>query len=100
MIDDKFSKFPFHVHIVIFFQMSNIIENKDPKKKVDDLLKVFLSRPQGQRRRGRPKSRWQDGVEASAIKAGDNGQAGEGARSRAGQDRKAVVAPVSKIISW
>ena len=32
--------------------------------------KVFLGRPQGQRRHGRPKLRWQDGVEASAIKAG------------------------------
>ena len=36
----------------------------------DPVRKVFLGRPQGQRRRGRPKLRWQDGVEASAIKAG------------------------------
>ena len=35
----------------------------------DPARKVFLDRPQGQRRRGRPKLRWQDGVEASAIKA-------------------------------
>ena len=40
------------------------IETDDPARK------VFLGRPQGQRRRGRPKFRWQDGVEASAIKAG------------------------------
>lgn len=32
--------------------------------------KVFLCRLQGQKRHGRPKLRWQDGVEASAIKAG------------------------------
>ena len=32
--------------------------------------KFFLGRPQGLRRRGRPKLRWQDGVEESAIKAG------------------------------
>ena len=36
----------------------------------DPARKVFLGRPQGQRRRGRPKLRWQEGVEASAIKAG------------------------------
>ena len=36
----------------------------------DPARKVFLGRPQGQRRRGRPKLRWQDAVEASAIKAG------------------------------
>ena len=32
--------------------------------------KVFLGRPQGQRRRGRPKLRWQDGVEESTINPG------------------------------
>ena len=36
----------------------------------DPTRKVFLGRPQAKRRRGRPKLRWQDGVEASAIKAG------------------------------
>ena len=36
---------------------------------MDDLTGwVFLCHPQGQGRRGRPKLRWQDGVEASAIK--------------------------------
>ena len=59
----------------------------------DPARRVFLGRPQGQRRRGRPKLRWQDG-------ARDNGLTDEGARPRAvsdtseaGQDRKAVVAP-------
>ena len=32
--------------------------------------KVFLGRPQGQRRRGWPKLRWQEGEEASAVKDG------------------------------
>ena len=36
----------------------------------DPARKVFLGRPQRQRKRGRPKLKWQDGVEASAIKAG------------------------------
>ena len=36
----------------------------------DPARKVFLGRPQGQKRRGRAKLRWQDGVEASAIKVG------------------------------
>ena len=36
----------------------------------DPARKVFLGRPQGQRRRGRAKLKLQDGVEASAIKAG------------------------------
>ena len=40
------------------------METEDPARK------VFLCRPQGQRRRGRPKLRWQYGVEASAIKPG------------------------------
>ena len=57
-------------------------------------------RPQGQRRRGRPKLRWQDGVEASAIKAGVTDwqtKARDRERFRTllkvGQDRKAVLAP-------
>ena len=37
------------------------IETDDPARK------VFLGRPQGQRRRGRPKWRWQDCLEASTI---------------------------------
>ena len=71
----------------------------------DPARKVLLGRPQGQSGRGRPKLRWQDGVEASGIRAWDNGLADEGARPQllrhrvsdtpeAGQDRtKAVVAP-------
>ena len=40
------------------------METDDPPRK------VFLGRPQGQRCCARPKLRWQDGVEAFAIKAG------------------------------
>ena len=36
----------------------------------DPARKVFLGRPQGQRRRGRLKMRWQDSVEATFIKSG------------------------------
>ena len=36
----------------------------------DPAHKVFLGRPQRQRSHGRLKFRWQDGVEAFAIKAG------------------------------
>ena len=36
----------------------------------DPARKIFLGRPQGQRRRGRSTLRWQDDVEPSAIKAG------------------------------
>ena len=39
------------------------LETDDPD------LKVFLGRPQGERKHGRPKLRWQDGLEASVIKA-------------------------------
>ena len=66
----------------------------------DPTRKVFLGRLQGQRRRGRPKLRWQDGgVEAPTIKAEITDRQTK-ARDRerfrttpeAGQDCKAVVA--------
>ena len=60
----------------------------------DPARKVFLGRPQGQRMRGRPKLRWQDGVEAYAIKARiTDWQTKTRDTPEAGPDRKAVVAP-------
>ena len=45
------------------------------QKTDDPVRKVFLGRLQGQRRQGRPKLRWHNGVKAFAIKVGitDNG---------------------------